>query len=176
MRTGWKESAADAGTPGAANNSSPLPDENMPATTTEPMISPASKQPSFIADAGENIAALTGDEVFFDGSKSQGGAILTFLWNFGDGTTKEGKQVLHRYSFPGNYIVTLKISDGIQSAEDQARADIYPNGVSISEFYPSSPREGDWPSYDDCSALCVRGWIELSNQAAYGVDISGWGL
>ena len=159
----WKESVADAGTPGAANNSSPSPDENMPATTTELIIFSALKQPSLTADVGENIAALTGDEVFFDGSKSQGGAILTFLWNFGDGTTKEGKQVLHRYSFPGNYIVTLKISDGIQSAEDQARADIYSNSIALSEFVPN-PADKE------------NGWIELSNKAFYGVNISGWGL
>src|SRR3989344_1171439 len=48
----WKESAADAGTPGAANNRSLSPDENMPATATEPVISSASKQPSLVADAG----------------------------------------------------------------------------------------------------------------------------
>ena len=47
----WKESAADAGTPGAANNSPPSPDENMLATATEPEISSASNQPSLVADA-----------------------------------------------------------------------------------------------------------------------------
>jgi len=172
----WKESAVEGGTPGSTNGGLLLNDESTVATSTEPIISSAPRSPPLTADAGENIVALTGDEIFFEGSKSQGGQALTFLWNFGDGATQEGRQVSHRYSFPGNYIVTLKISDGVQSAEDQLRADIYPNGVSISEFYPSSHREGDWPSYDDCSALCVSGWIELSNQAAYGVNISGWGL
>ena len=156
----WRESVSDGGTPGSANGGSLSNDGSAAATSTEPVISSASKPPFLIADAGENIVALAGDEVFFDGSKSQGAS--NFIWNFGDGSTKEGRQASHKYSFPGNYIVTLKTSDGVQSAEDQARADIYPNGVSISEFYPNSSGEGDW--------------IELSNRAAYGVDISGWGL
>jgi len=156
----WKESLADAGTPGSANGGSLSNDGSAAATSTEPIIFSVSKPPSLIADVGENIVALAGDEIFFDGSKSQGAT--NFIWNFGDGATKEGRQASHKYSFPGNYIVTLKISDGVQSAEDQARADIYPNGVSVSEFARGSSGESDW--------------IELSNRAAYGVDISGWGL
>ena len=159
----WKESAVEGGTPDSANGGLLLNDESTVATSTEPIISSAPRSPPLTADAGENIVALTGDEIFFEGSKSQGGPALTFLWNFGDGATQEGRQVSHRYSFPGNYIVTLKISDGVQSAEDQLRADIYSNSIALSEFVPNPADKENW-------------WIELSNKAPYGVDISDWGL
>ncbi|MEK7066783.1 MAG: lamin tail domain-containing protein, partial [Patescibacteria group bacterium] len=163
----WKESTQEGGTPGTANSILPLTDEN--ATSTESLLLPSQTptgtpaSPSLIAEAGDGIVAVMGEDVFFDGSKSQGNGELTFLWNFGDGATKEGKQVLHKYLFPGDYIVTLKISNGAESAEDQLRAEIYSDSIVISEFTPNASDEnGDW--------------IELANQSSHGADISGWGL
>ena len=39
------------------------------------------------------------------------GYILTYLWDFGDGTKSAGKIVTHSYSKPGNYTVTLVVYD-----------------------------------------------------------------
>lgn len=36
----------------------------------------------------------------------------TFEWDFGDGTTAEGQQLVHSYSVPGTYEITLVASDG----------------------------------------------------------------
>jgi len=37
--------------------------------------------------------------------------IDSYIWNFGNGTTVEGKIVKHNYSVVGNYSVSLKVID-----------------------------------------------------------------
>jgi len=45
---------------------------------------------------------------------NQSDASSTFTWDFGDGTTSTGKNVTHRYSEPGGYLVQLVIEDAIE--------------------------------------------------------------
>ncbi|MGB9671560.1 MAG: PKD domain-containing protein, partial [Candidatus Norongarragalinales archaeon] len=54
-----------------------------------------------------------GESVTFDGSSStpDGGAIISYEWNFGDGGYASGKIVTHIYSSPGIYTVTLNVTD-----------------------------------------------------------------
>lgn len=56
------------------------------------------------------VAPLTVD---FDGSKSTDpdGAISTYSWNFGDGTTFTGISPSHEYSTAGTFPVTLTVTD-----------------------------------------------------------------
>jgi PKD repeat protein len=51
--------------------------------------------------------------VTFDASASMpfGGEIVSYYWNFGDGSYAYGKIVTHQYSSAGNYTVTLNITD-----------------------------------------------------------------
>jgi len=53
------------------------------------------------------------ETVTFDASESydQDGQIVSYNWNFGDGTTGEGKIATHSYSKEGNYKVTLTVVD-----------------------------------------------------------------
>jgi len=57
--------------------------------------------------------SLTGVAISFDGTGSFdiGGTILTYYWDFGDGTTGSGATVSHGYTSPGTYTVTLTVSD-----------------------------------------------------------------
>ena len=41
---------------------------------------------------------------------------LTYLWEFGDGTTGSGQSPTHVYSRPGRYTVTLVMFSGVGSA------------------------------------------------------------
>lgn len=158
------------GTPRAANSlksdESGSTADNT-ATTTDSLFVQAptatSQSPSLFADAGGSIVAIVSEDVFFDGSKSRGSGTLSFLWNFGDGATKEGEKITHQYAFPGVYVATLKVSDGVQFKESQSRVDIYSDSVNISEFL-SNPSASE------------NQWIELSNRSSYSIDISGWGL
>ncbi len=50
---------------------------------------------------------------------------IKYEWDFGDGNKNEGIEVLHAYQDPGNYTVTLTISDGVGSSEIQTEIFLY---------------------------------------------------
>ena len=65
------------------------------------------------AYAGDDLNARTDAALVFDGRRSfdADGAIASFAWDFGDGTTGTGSQPQHVYSVPGDYAVTLTVTD-----------------------------------------------------------------
>jgi PKD repeat protein len=38
-------------------------------------------------------------------------AIITYVWDFGDGTNGTGRIVNHTYALPGEYVVCLEVTD-----------------------------------------------------------------
>ena len=57
---------------------------------------------------------VPGSTVNFNGSGSRpapGRTIVSYAWDFGDGTSGSGVQVSHRYPVLGNYTVTLVVTD-----------------------------------------------------------------
>jgi PKD repeat protein len=61
----------------------------------------------------------TGQTLTFDGSASSGqNAIVSYAWDFGDGSSAEGVQVEKVYNQPGGYTVTLTVTDdqGLQGS------------------------------------------------------------
>ena len=77
---------------------------------------PTENQPP-VADAGLDQSVSSGDLVIFNGSKSgdPDGTIISYLWDFGNGATAEGKIVSHRFrgaqNEPKTYTVTLTVED-----------------------------------------------------------------
>jgi len=69
--------------------------------------------PTADATAGEPYTGLARGEITFDGSDSydRDGMIISWKWDFGDGTTGSGKIVKHSYAAPGEYTVTLTVKD-----------------------------------------------------------------
>jgi PKD repeat protein len=63
------------------------------------------------------LQMVTGEVVTFDGSSShsttpfEGGAIVSYNWNFGDGTTGTGITATHVFTEPQAYTVTLTVTD-----------------------------------------------------------------
>ena len=58
----------------------------------------------------------------FDGSGSWGGdGGLSYVWNFGDGTSDSGSTVSHTYAAGGAYVVTLTVADNGGSTATQTR-------------------------------------------------------
>ena len=71
---------------------------------------------SIFSNSSSGIAPLT---VNFDGSGSYDpdGEIVSYDWDFGDGTTDSGETVSHTFSDPGMHTVTLTVTDD-QGATD----------------------------------------------------------
>jgi PKD repeat protein len=73
--------------------------------------SAVSPQPP-VARIAAPATGQVGQQLFFDGTGSTGSARLAgYDWNFGDGATASGAQVQHTYSRPGNYQVSLTVTD-----------------------------------------------------------------
>ncbi len=77
-----------------------------------PLAGYRSDQPP-VANAGGPYIAQSGEVVQLNasGSFDPNGTIVSYSWNFGDGTSGSGPIVNHQYSASGVYSVTLSVSD-----------------------------------------------------------------
>lgn len=77
-----------------------------------------------------------GEAVTFDASAStpNGGTIIKYEWDFGDGNRTFGKTVLHTYNSSGTYLVTLNVSDsnGLWDIEQKQLTVVKPQGPKAS--------------------------------------------
>ncbi len=81
-----------------------------------------------VADAGGDFILCEKNpdnplEVILDASKSKDADNddLTYVWDFGDGQTAEGKVVTHRYEKGGEYVAKLLVTDGTDTECNKAR-------------------------------------------------------
>ena len=74
-----------------------------------------------IADGGTDIAQ-TNPLVHFNANNSYDpdGKIISYYWNFGDGTTSNKKNVSHIYKTPGKYNVVLRVRDNSSATNNTA--------------------------------------------------------
>ena len=71
-----------------------------------------------------------GQEVIYTAIASDSGNdTLTYNWNFGDGTTEEGKDVTHIFTDNGNYTITLTVTDE-DGASTTSSLDVTVNNVA----------------------------------------------
>jgi len=76
--------------------------------------------PQIVLEASFTATPTSGSTpllVDFDASSSTfpANAVITYTWDFGDGTTGAGETVSHTYTQSGSYATTLTISDGVTS-------------------------------------------------------------
>lgn len=67
-----------------------------------------------VANAGNSVTGIEGANVAFNGSLSadpDAGDVLTYAWDFGDGTTATGVTPSHVFKNNGAYTVTLTVTD-----------------------------------------------------------------
>ena len=169
----WISSQQNKTTPGILFNSVPesAPEENQNSDNQQPTVNPSPPSSGATynnipkAAAGPDVYVNVGATVRFDasGSTDKDGNNLSFVWNFGDGSTAKGAIASHIYNFQGTYFVSLSANDGMAQGSDQMTVYVYPAGVVISEFLPN-------PEGEDGE----KEWIELHNTSDNLVDIGGW--
>ena len=67
----------------------------------------------------------------------------SWRWDFGDGTSSEERNAVHRYSDPGSYIVTLTVGRGEETFVVRKRIHVTPGGAGLrAEYFPTSNLSG----------------------------------
>lgn len=96
------------------------------ATTTAVVNDPVNQAPT--ANAGGPYSGSPGSAISFNGSGSSDpdGNILSWDWDFGDGSTGSGATPAHTYAAAGDYTVTLVVTDdsGTRSTTATTQASI----------------------------------------------------
>ena len=168
----WKVGTPTPGVANIANSSSgnnPLrqsADDEQSATSSSQnnnQTTSAEKPPEMLVKIIANKTAVVGADALLSGKAlgADGKPLdnVRFLWNFGDGETKEGQNVLHRFRFPGEYIVMLDIAYGKWSAAARLTITAIKSPLIISQI-----KEG------------TDGFVEITNEGSAELDLFGWYL
>src|SRR5688500_17476946 len=90
-----------------------------------------------VASAGGPYTVIEGSAIAFDGSGStdEGNDIVSYAWNFGDGTTGTGPTPEHTYAVMGTYTVSLRVTDAEGAVDDATATVSVLNQPGTSESY-----------------------------------------
>ncbi len=116
-----------------------------------------------ITDATSGFAPTT---IAFDGAGSNNtdGGTLSFLWDFGDGSTATSINTSHTYQTPGDYIVTLTVSDG------NGGSDVSTVAISITEAPSDQPGWVDWSAWTKRSEAVFSGQYGVASDPSVIYD------
>ena len=106
-----------------------------------------------------------GEWIQFDGTASvdPDGAITSYSWNFGDGSTSYGATAWQRYTTPGTYAVTLIVTDDDGASDSISQTiQIGPTNQSPAAafgFSPTNPAVNAWVQFDGSASSDPDGSI-----------------
>lgn len=138
----FPEISAGTGVPLANPGSAIFDNFRFGHTTSLP---PVINQPP-VASAGGPYSGIRGTAISLNGSASgdPDGAIVSFTWNFGDGTTGTGATVDHVYATAGSFTATLTVTDN-ESATGSASAAVTVSNPPVNQLpiaRPGGPYSG----------------------------------
>lgn len=143
-----------------SNNRAPIPKITVTPTS-------GGKNTNFIFDATD--------------SSDPGGVIATFRWEFGDGSTANGRITTHKYGAAGRYVVTLTVTDRDNSSNQTTRTIEVENGLAPIPHFSISPESGDidtlfrfdaTPSKDNDGSITKIEWKFDDGATAVGVIVT----
>ncbi len=131
----------------------------------------ATPVPVFVSSPTTPIA---GTPAFFNASASKaanGHSIVSYDWDFGDGTTASGVTVSHTFALPGGYAVTLVVTDdtGRTGSITQTVTAATSNPTASFTSAPSPVHTTDIISLDATASSAVLGRVIVT----YQWDFSG---
>ena len=122
--------------------------------------------------AGPDRAVCPGEAVTFDGAASNDwdGALVRYMWDFGDGTTAEGAQVVHNFAQPGLYQVRLSVTDdsGASCATATDTAQVHVNTPPVAAAGPIARASSAAPMISCCSTPGRRPMPTANRSATVG--------
>lgn len=123
------------------NENNPQEKENK---SNEEAVKIFPRETKIQAYAGRDKIGIAGADIEFRGTvfDLKGEKIdsdkIRYIWNFGDGTWSEGKNVSHIYSFPGTYIAALDTALSEDAALHKILVKIIPNEIIIAGAEPDT--------------------------------------
>ena len=126
-------------------------------TTAQPITVGAGASPSAEILTSPDAPGV-GQPVFFNASQStagEGRRIVSYSWNFGDGTTGSGVTVTHSYQAPGIYRVTLTVENdaGRQDTDDaEVTVGTVPGLAAVLNVSPNPGTTNDTFNFDATSS------------------------
>lgn len=116
-----------------------------------PPVSTQLVSPTITVDFVYNPTNPTvGETVFFtDTTTTNGGPLVSWSWDFGDGTTGAGSSLTHSYTLPGDYTVALTVTDSCGfTATDTDTLTVSGASLSVTKTAAPEPvRAGEVLSY-----------------------------
>jgi len=132
-----EQSGSPESDPSSQSNNSTIQTKNQ-AQSLSGLLAPEME-----ADAGDDRTVETGAGSFFDGHLYNGAGIPIpsgrYIWNFGNGETREGQNVFYAYPYPGTYVVVMTVDAGNGYATtDRITIESVPAEVELTELADGS--------------------------------------
>lgn len=126
-------------------------------------------------------APITFSDITFDASAStdSDGTVVGWAWNFGDGSTGQGKVVTHQFTQAGAYTVTLTVTDdGGYSASKTGTVTVVNAAAPTAEFAfsPSNPAPHDTVYFNASASKAAVGRTIVRYDWDFGTGRTGTGI
>jgi len=123
----------------------------------------------------DQVACAEVPLIFTNLSQVNGGSqLVSYLWNFGDGTFSSEFEPTHIYSHPGHYTVTLEVRNECNCVS-QYKLNVFIKDRSVPILCPTVVCEGDTETYVVDAQKCPTEWKvnggEIIHHDEYSVQV-----